>query len=196
MRKHPVEGELRALRDGAAGRWRALRLRLHLAHCADCRTRLRALESVEERVAALLGRLNPGVEVSDLDLAEGWKRVQVRSGASQRSGGLSFPSFLTGGVLGAAACAVVLFGLSAAGVLPEKVHRPTVAEAFSFLDHCCADHDGDGVPNEGRVMVHGAGGQQLMLVYSDRDGSGGLSQGDVVIHAVVAGAAGTGPGVR
>jgi hypothetical protein len=74
--------------------------------------------------------------------------------------------------------------------------RSPAAEAYSFWDHCCADHDGDGIANEGRIEVRGAGGQQFMLVYSDRDGSGGLSQGDVIIRTVVAGAAGSGPEVR
>lgn len=179
MCRHLVDGELQALRDGATGRWHALGLRMHLARCPECRARLHEIGEAGERVAAMLGRLTPEVAVS-----EGWARVMVRSGAPARLGGTSMPSFLMGGLVGAAACVAVFFIFRPTGAPLEQTFRSASAGAIALLDHCCADHDGDGIANEGLLTVHGGDGQKLTLVYSDLDGSGNLSRGDVIIRAI------------
>jgi hypothetical protein len=175
MRSHPLDGELRTLLDGAAGRWRAVRLRIHLLRCRACRARLEEEARASARVEMLLGRLTPEVAVAD-----GWERVVARSRAPVRARGASLPPFLAGGLVGATACAAVLFALRG-GAAPIEAPSSSVSQpGVALMDRCCSDLDGDGVANDGQITLHREGRTHLMLVYSDLDGSGDLSAGDVI----------------
>lgn len=172
---HPGEGDLRALLDGALGRMERVRLGAHLWRCAECRERLAEEKERGAKVAALLANVS-----MEADLEEAWQRVQVRRGARVRPRLVPAFSFLGGGVVGAAAFALALVVMNG-GALTSHA-RPVESPAGSVVlrDHCCSDHDGDGIADDGLLVLNDGTQRRLTLSYRDLDGSGDLSEGDVV----------------
>lgn len=170
---HPDEGDLRALLDGAAGRMERVRLRAHLWRCARCRALFAEVRDRGARVAALLDRAPV-----EFDLDEAWQRVQVRR--APRAPRVIVPafSFLGGGLVGALglALAVVHGGILA----PIQPPPPLSSGGVVLRDHCCSDRDGDGVADDGLLVLNDGARGQLTLSYRDLDGSGGLSEGDLI----------------
>lgn len=178
MPRHPLDGDLRAFLDGATGMRHAMLLRFHLMRCHSCRARLEEERRAGTRVESLLGVLTPRVAVT-----EGWERIEALHRTSSPHRRSSLRPFLAGGLAGAVACAAVLITLHGTLAQPPTSAPPVVQYGEALLDHCCADLDGDGIAHEGLLTLQRGDQKHLMMVYSDRDGSGDLSSGDV-IHSV------------
>lgn len=126
------------------------------------------------RTSVLLGRLATATDVGDA-----WARLAVRSGRlARRTLPSRVPAFLAGGLATASLAASVLVLHPAPTRMLGRLHG---AETFTtVLDRCCSDDPGAELPT-GVFRLELAGmGAPLEVTYSDVDGSGTLSQGDIV----------------
>lgn len=195
-RVHPAEGRLRAWLDGELGAWAALRVRVHLWRCAPCRDRAAAAGARSARIEALLDPL--AVEVN---AAEAWARLGVRSGREARGRGREWA--WAGGGLAAAAAALALWlgGPRSDGEspdltsgLPRLAVEPGREAGEGFLrwiadwngvrvarDVCCLDLDGGGRADDGVFTLSDPDERVAMvIVYEDTDGRGELGPGSLV----------------
>jgi len=178
MSKHPVDGDLRASLDGELTLWRRVQIKLHLNSCPHCTDRLSRIILTSTRTSKLLATV-----VSSPDVSESWQRVNARAAAGRRAtrfgtlASLPTRSVAVAGVL--AASLLLLSAPWARGALKAKIYPGQVVQ-----DSCCADHDGDGLENEGIIhFVTEKGQQAVSVTYSDRDRSRDFSTGDIV-HSV------------
>ncbi len=172
--RHPTEGAWRAYVDGELPALRRVALRLHAARCRGCSTRLEVLRARGERVSELLGA------VPRVDVADAWARVTVRSGLRPRSSWSPASAFLAGGLSVATLAASVLLITPTPTRLLGRIHG--VGAFANVLDTCCSDvGTGEAFAHEGVLMLDMPGlATPLTVRYSDEDGSGDLSSGDIV----------------
>ncbi len=172
-RPHPGEGAWRAYLDGELPALRRLALRLHAARCADCREHLRRARSAGARTSLLLRQLPQSA-----NLSEGVARLMVLAGGD-RPGWSPLSAFLAGGLSVATLAASVLLLSPAPTRLLGRVHG---ASAFvNVLDSCCSGDSSAGVVNAGALTLEMPGVVPSVRVeYTDVDGSGDLSPGDIV----------------
>ncbi len=172
-KRHPGEGAWRAYLDGELPLRRRLALRLHAAHCAACGERLQRARTAAARTSALLRQLPQTPNVADA-----WARVMVLAGG-ERAGWSPLSAFLAGGLSVATLAASVLLLSPAPTRLLGRVHG---ASAFvDVLDRCCSGDTGTAVAKAGVLTLEAPGVAPAMrLQYTDVDGSGDLSTGDIV----------------
>ena len=173
--RHPGEGAWRAYMDGELPTWRRLALWLHAAHCRSCRAKAHALRARGDRVAELLGVV-PRVG----NVAEAWARVALRSGLRPRSIWSPASAFLAGGLSVATVAASFLLITPVPTRLLGRFHG--VGTFANVLDHCCSDvGGGEAFTREGVLLLDMPGlATPVRVHYSDVDGSGNLSTGDIV----------------
>ena len=172
-RRHPPDGTLRGYVDGELSMRQRARVRRHAARCAECRQRLGDVEVAGDRTSSLLGVLTPRA-----DVVESWERLGVLTGRTRpRSRFSPASAFMAGGVSAAALAASVLLLHPAPTRLLGRVHG--VGTFSSVLDRCCAESDAS--LREGVLTVDMPGvGSPLRVRYTDVDGSGSFSTGDIV----------------
>ncbi|HEX9105586.1 MAG TPA: zf-HC2 domain-containing protein [Longimicrobiales bacterium] len=173
--RHPGDGAWRAYIDGELPWLRRVTLQLHAMHCGACRERLEEVRGRGARVAALLGA-TPRVA----DVGEAWARVMVRSGLRPRSAWSPASAFLAGGLSMATLAASVLLITPTPTRLLGQYHG--VGTFANVLDRCCSDAEGgEAFAREGVLLLDMPGLETPVKVqYSDVDGSGDLSTGDIV----------------
>ncbi len=171
-KQHPGDGVWRAYLDGELPALRRLALRLHAARCAHCSEQLEGARSTAARTSQLLGRLPQSA-----NLADGIGRLMVLAGGD-RSGWSPLSAFLAGGLSVATLAASVLLLSPAPTRMLGRVHG---ANAFvNVLDRCCSD-DTAGQVKAGELTLEMSGiVPPVRVEYTDVDGSGDLSTGDIV----------------
>jgi hypothetical protein len=152
-----------------------VRLGAHLWRCAACRERLVEAREQGAKVAALLANISV-----EADLEEAWQRLQVRRGARTPRGFVPAFSFVGGGVVGALAFALALVVANDGSLVPRVPASKVPSGAVVLRDHCCSDRDGDGIADDGLLVLNDGTQRRLTLSYRDLDGSGDLSEGDVI----------------
>ncbi len=174
-REHPGNGEWRAYADGEVAPLRRMRLRAHAAHCAECRERLRDTRATGGAASQLLGGMVPHMNVPD-----SWARLGVlTAGASRRAGLSPLSAFLAGGMAFTSVAVSVLLLHPGPTRALGRLHG--VTPFVSVVDRCCAAETGDAATRHGVLTLQMAGSDPpLQVHYTDVDGSGSLSQGDIV----------------
>jgi hypothetical protein len=174
-RGHPGNGEWRAYADGEVALLRRMRLRAHAARCAECRERLRDTRATGGAASLLLRGMTPRLNVPD-----SWARLGVLTGGATRRAGMSpVSAFLAGGMAFTFLVAGVLLLHPGPTRALDRLHG--VTPFASIIDQCCATEAGDAATRHGVLTLQVQGADPpLQVHYTDVDGSGTLSQGDIV----------------
>lgn len=114
------------------------------------------------------------------DVGEAWARVTVRAGLRDHAAWSPASAFVVGGLSMATLAGSILLITPVPTRLLGQFHG--VGTFANVLDRCCSDAgSGDAFAREGVLMIDMPGLDTPVKVhYSDVDGSGDLSTGDVV----------------
>jgi hypothetical protein len=174
-RGHPGNGEWRAFADGEVKPLRRMQLQAHAARCAECRERMRDARATGGAASLLLRGMTPRMNVAD-----SWARLGVlTAGASRRAGLSPVSAFLAGGMAFTGVAASVLLLHPGPTRALGRLHGVTTFA--SVVDQCCVPESDDASSRNGVLILQVPGNDPpLQVHYTDVDGSGTLSRGDIV----------------